>query len=83
MIDEYSREKAEAETEAEAMMRDKAKVINRARAEEEAKARAEEVIIKQVWREKSLGAKTRRVKSQTKSAVNEAQERAKSETDKE
>ena len=65
------------------MMRDKAKVINRARAEEEAKARAEEVIIKQVWREKSLGAKTRRVKSQTKSAVNEAQERAKSETDKE
>ena len=40
----------EAETEAEAMMGEKAKGIERSRAEEEAKARAEDDMIKQVWR---------------------------------
>ena len=38
-------------------------------------------MIKQVWRTKSLGAKTRGVKPETKSAVSEAQARAKAETD--
>ena len=74
---------AESETEAytgaEAMMRDKFEVIERARAEEEAKSRAEDDMIKQVWRAKSLGAKTRGVKPETKSAVSEAQARAKAE----
>ena len=71
----------EADTEAEAMMREKAEGIERARAEEEAKARAEYDMIKQVWSSKSLGAKTRGVKPETKSAVNEAQSRYKAETD--
>ena len=38
-------------------------------------------MIKQVWRAKSLGAETRGVKPETKSAVSEAQARAKAETD--
>ena len=38
-------------------------------------------MIKQVWRAKSLGAEMRGVKPETKSAVSEAQERAKVETD--
>ena len=38
-------------------------------------------MIKQVWRETSFGAKTRGVKPETKSAVSEAQVRAKAETD--
>ena len=71
----------EAETAAKAMMREKAEGIERAMAEEEAKARAEYDMIKQVWRAKSLGAKTRGVKPETKSAVSEAQARAKAETD--
>ena len=36
-------------------------------------------MIKQIWREKSLGAKTRGVKPETKSAVSEAQARSKAE----
>ena len=71
----------EANTEAEDMMREKAEVIERTRDEEEAKARAEDDMIKQVWRAKSLGAKTREVKPETKNAVSEAQARAKAETD--
>ena len=71
----------EAGTEAEAVMREKAEGIERARAEEESKARAEDDMIKRVWREKSLGAKTRGVNPETKSAVSEAQARAKAETD--
>ena len=54
MIDEYSREKAEAETEAEDMMRDKSEGIARSRAEASEKARAEDDMRKQVWRENSL-----------------------------
>ena len=38
-------------------------------------------MIKQVWRSKSLGAKTRGVKPETESAVSEAQARPKAETD--
>ena len=38
-------------------------------------------MIKQVWRAKSLRAETRGVKPETKSAVSEAQVRAKAETD--
>ena len=38
-------------------------------------------MIKQVWRVKSLGAETRGVKPETKSAVSEAQVRSKAETD--
>ena len=38
-------------------------------------------MIKQVWRAKSLVAETRGVKPKTKSAVSEAQVRAKAETD--
>ena len=57
------------------MMRDKYKGIKRSRAEEEAKERAEDDMIKQVWRAKSLGAETRGVKPETKSAVSEAQAR--------
>ena len=38
-------------------------------------------MIKQVWREKSLGDKTRKIKPETKSAVSEAQARANAETD--
>ena len=45
----------EAETETEAMIREKAEGIKRARAEAEAKARAEDDMRKQVWRAKSLG----------------------------
>ena len=70
----------EADTEAEDIMREKTEVIERARAEEESKARAEDDMIKQVWRAKSLGAETRGFKSETKSAVSEAQARAKAET---
>ena len=55
MIEEYSREKAEAETEAESMMRDHSEGIDRSRAEAAEKARAEDDMRKQVWREKSLG----------------------------
>ena len=51
------------------MMREKAEVIERAMAEEEAKARDEDDMIKQVWRSNSLGAKTRGVKPETESAV--------------
>ena len=76
---------AEAEnkddTEAEAMMRENAEGIERKRAEEESKARVKDDTIKQVWSAKSLGAKTRGVKPETKSAVSEAQVRAKAETD--
>ena len=39
------------------------------RDEEEAKARAEDVMIKQVWRAKSLGSETRGVKPETKSLI--------------
>ena len=63
------------------MMKEKSEGIERARAEEEAKSRAEDDMIKQVWRAKSLGAETRRVNPETKSAVSEAQARAKAETD--
>ena len=38
-------------------------------------------MIKQVWREKSLGSETRGFKPETKSGVSEAQARAKAETD--
>ena len=55
MIEEYAREMAEAETEAEAMMREKAEGIEIARDEPEAKARAKYYMRKQVWRENSLG----------------------------
>ena len=72
---------AEPETEAEDIMREKTEVIEIARAEEESKARAEDDMIKQVWRANSLGAETRGVKPETKSAVSEAQARAKAETD--
>ena len=75
---------AEAEnkddTEAEATMREKAEGIERARAEEYEKSRAEDDMIKRVWRSKFLGAETRGVKSETKSAVSDAQARAKAET---
>ena len=89
MTEEYTREKAEAETKAESIMREKAKVIDRARAEAEAKARAEDDMRKQVWREKSLGLinsinrsyETRGVNLDTKSAVSESQSRAMEETD--
>ena len=76
MIEEYVREKVEAETVAEVMMRNKDEGIERARAEEEAKARDKDGMIKQVWREESLGAKTRRFKPETKSAGSEAQARS-------
>ena len=62
-------------------MKEKAEGIERARAEEVAKARAEDDMIKQVWRAKYLVAKTRVVNPETKSAVSEAQVRARSETD--
>ena len=51
------------------------------RAEEEAKARGEDDMIKQLWRANSLGAEMRGVKPEMKSAVSEAQEMAKAETD--
>ena len=38
-------------------------------------------MMKQVWRTKSLGAETRGVKPETKSAVSEAQARSNAETD--
>ena len=53
MIEEYARDKAEAEV--EAMIREKDEVIDRARAEAEMKARAEDDMRKQVWRENTLG----------------------------
>ena len=71
----------EADTEAEATMSEKDEGIEKARAEEEAKPRDEDDMIKQVWRAKSLGANTRGFKPETKSAVSEAQVRAKAETD--
>ena len=37
------------------------------------------ILLKKLWREKSLGADTRRVKAETKSVVSEAQARAKEE----
>ena len=55
MIYQYSSEKAGAETEAETMVREKAECIDIARAEAEAKARAEDYMRKQVWRAKFLG----------------------------
>ena len=61
-------------------MREKAEGIERARSEEEAKARAEDDMIKQVWRGKSLGAETRGVRPKTKIAVSEDQARDKVET---
>ena len=54
-IEEYFREKAEDNTEDEAIMREKTEGIDRERDESKAKARAEDDIRKQVWREKSLG----------------------------
>ena len=63
------------------MMIEKAESIEIARAEEEEKATAEDDMIKQVWRAKSLGSETRGVEPETKSAVSEAQVRAKAETD--
>ena len=57
------------------MMRYKSEVIERARAEEEAKSRAKDDTIKQVWRAKSLGAETMGVNPETKSAFSEAQAR--------
>ena len=71
----------EADNEAKAVMREKAEGIEKTRAEEESESRAEDDKIKQVWRAKSLGAETRGVKPETKSAVSEAQARAKAETD--
>ena len=62
-------------------MRDKSEGIDRARSEEEAKVRAEDDMIKQVWRAKSLGAETRGVKPDTKSVVSEDHARSKAETD--
>ena len=59
------------------MLRDKSEGIDRARSEEEAKVRAEDDMIKQVWRAKSLGAETRGIKPETKFAISEAQARAK------
>ena len=59
----------EADTEAEAMMKEKAEVIEIARDEEEAKESSKDDMIKQVWKAKSLGAKTRGFKPETKSAV--------------
>ena len=55
MIEEYARDKAEADTEAGDMMREKAEGIERARDEAEAKASAEDDMRKQVWRSNSLG----------------------------
>ena len=55
MNEEYAREKAEDETETEAMMREKVQGVDRERAEAKAKARAEDVIIKEIWRAKYLG----------------------------
>ena len=63
----------EAETEDEAMMREKAEGKERVRDQEAEKARAEDDMIKQVWRAKYLGSKTRWVNTETKSAVSEAQ----------
>ena len=54
------------------MIKEKAEVIERLKDEEEAKLRAKDDIIKQVWRAKSLGVETRGVKPDTKSAVSEA-----------
>ena len=45
------------------------------------KSRDEDDMIKQVWREKSLGAETRGVKPETQSTVSEAQARSKAEND--
>ena len=61
-------------------MKEKAKCIERSRAEEEGKLRAKDDMIKQVWRAKSLGVETRVVKPETKSVVSEAQARSKAET---
>ena len=47
-IEEYNREKAEAKNEAEAIIIDKAEVIERARVEAEVKAREEDDTRKQV-----------------------------------
>ena len=55
MIEEYASEKAEAKTESEAIMKEKAEGIERSRAEAEAKARTADDMRKQVWRAKSLG----------------------------
>ena len=62
------------------MMREKAEVIETARYEEQENTRAEDDMIRQVWRSKPLGAETRNVKPDTKSAVSHAQARAKAET---
>ena len=55
MIEEYAREKTEAETEAEAMMIDKDQGIDKERDKSEEKARAKDDMRKKVWRYKSLG----------------------------
>ena len=55
MIKEYTRYKAEANTEDDAMMIEKAEGMERARDEAEAKARDKDDMRKKVWREKSLG----------------------------
>ena len=89
MIEEYAREKAEADIEADAIIIDKAKGIERARAEAEANARDEDDMRKQAWREKSFGlkssknskAETRGVKPETKIVVSKAQARTKTESD--
>ena len=54
-IEEYAKEKSEADTDAEDMMRETSKVIDRERAESKSKERDEDDIRKQVWRAKSLG----------------------------
>ena len=71
----------EADTEDEAMMREKAECIERARSEEEAKSRAEDDMIKQVWRAKSLEPRQWGSSLRQKFVVSEDQAKAKAETD--
>ena len=51
------------------MMKEKSEGIERARAEEEAKLRSKDDMIKQVLRANSLGVETSRVKPETKSVA--------------
>ena len=55
IIEEYAREKAEAETEVEAMMIENYEGIYRERDESKVKERAKDYMRKHVWRAKSLG----------------------------
>ena len=57
------------------------RAVAKSRENVKAEVRDEDDMIKQVWRAKSLGAETRGVKPETKSAVSEDQARAKAETD--